>query len=108
MARKYPQVLFSEFPGPADLFEIRVSKIGSQKFEAIIMGEVNLNAEGTSVSSAVHKLIKQIKDQVGEERYLQRFEENFKRYEEALREIGRWTLGQRNKKPVESDSSLFL
>lgn len=91
MARKYPQVLFSEYPGPADLFEIRVSKTASRKFEAVITGKVNLEAEGSSVSSAFHKLIKQIKDQVGEDGYLQFFKDKFERYEEALREINLWT-----------------
>src|SRR5687768_5683479 len=97
MARKYPQVLFSEFPGPADLSTFRVSRSTSRKFEAVITGEVNLEAEGSSVSSAVHNLIEQIKDQVGEERYLQRFKEKFERYEEALMEINLWTLGQRER-----------
>jgi hypothetical protein len=108
MVRKYPQVLLEWIPGPADLSSFRVSQTASRKFEAVITGEVNLEAQGSSVSSAIHNLIKQIKDQVGEERYLEIFKERFERYQEALMVIGRWTLGQRNKKPSESDSPLFL
>ena len=98
MARKYPQELLSWIPGPGDLSSFRVSQTASRKFEAVITGEVNLEVEGSSVSAAFNNLIKQIKNQVGEERYIEIFKQRFELYQEALVEIGRWTLGRRKRK----------